>query len=46
MNGVVDAGLLVDDSDRYVVGPDLRRLPERRLVARFVVTLTTIEEAA
>ena len=29
VDGCVDAGLLPDDSDRYLVGPDLRRDPEK-----------------
>lgn len=26
LDGIVDAGLLIDDSDQYVTGPDMRRI--------------------
>ncbi len=42
LDGIVDSGLLADDDDKHVVGPDLRRSDMRRPVARFTVTLTEI----
>ncbi|MBT0772320.1 hypothetical protein KIH74_25470 [Kineosporia sp. J2-2] len=29
MDGLVDAGLLPDDDDKHLTGPDLRRVPEK-----------------
>ena len=40
LDGVVDAGLLVDDSNDYVIGPDLRH--GGKGPARIVLTVTEI----
>lgn len=39
VDGLVDAGVLPDDSDDYLIGPDLRRDPERGPL-RVVVEIT------
>lgn len=30
VDGLVDAGILPDDDDKHLTGPDLRRDPEKR----------------
>jgi len=42
IDGFVDAGVLADDSDAHVVGPDPRRGYDK--VPRIVFTLTTCDE--
>ena len=37
LDGIVDAGALVDDSDRFVIGPDMRRGEK---APKFAVTIT------
>lgn len=38
LDGIVDAGVLEDDSDNYVIGPDMRR--GEKSPAGFAITLT------
>ena len=42
VDGIVDAGLIADDSNRYVTGPDLRP-GEPREVAQVVLVLTPVD---
>jgi hypothetical protein len=43
VDGLVDYGLLPDDSDDYLVGPDLRRGPVcRRGLGEIVLTITAL----
>ena len=39
VDGIVDAGILPDDNDKHVLGPDCRRVPEKGpLSMRMVIT--------
>lgn len=47
VDGLIDVGLLPDDNDRHLVGPDLRRVERSGLaLARVVVTDLLYGEAA
>lgn len=46
VDGIVDAGILRDDSDKYLTGPDLRRGPRRDGPAPLVVVDITREDQA
>lgn len=45
IDGLVEAGTLLDDSNEYVIGPDMRA-GEKRDRACVVITITAIEETA
>jgi hypothetical protein len=45
VDGLVDAGVIFDDSNEYVVGPDLRA-GEKRAAACVVLSVNVIEEAS
>lgn len=45
VDGLVDAGVIFDDSNEYVLGPDLRA-GEKRAAACVVLSVTAIEETA
>jgi hypothetical protein len=45
VDGLVDAGVIYDDSNEYVVGPDMRA-GEKRAAACVVLSVNVIEEAS